>query len=126
MPAISKTTAPHVQDIGPGITRSGELDGHTVQIVSVKQTHDLAPLLKGLPDDRCQCPHWGYVIEGRITVTYADRQEVFGPGDAFSMTPGHTPAAEAGSEFVQFSPTADLAVSLAVIESNVQRTMQQA
>lgn len=31
---------------------------------------DLAPALAGLPDDHCQCPHWGYVIEGEIEVTY--------------------------------------------------------
>ena len=24
---------------------------------------DFTPLFKGLPDDLCQCPHWGYVIE---------------------------------------------------------------
>src|SRR5207245_7421707 len=30
--------------------------------------HDLAPLLKGLPDDRCQCPHWGFLFKGRIVV----------------------------------------------------------
>lgn len=37
---------------------------------------DLAPLLKGLSDDRCQCPYWGYVIKGRMVVRYADREEV--------------------------------------------------
>ena len=26
----------------------------------------------GLPDDRCQCPHWGYVAKGSFTVTYLD------------------------------------------------------
>ena len=36
------------------------------------------------------------------------------PGEAFYMTPGHTPAAIAGTEFVQFSPTDELAVSEAV------------
>ena len=25
--------------------------------------HNLAPLLKGLPDDRCQCPHWGFLFQ---------------------------------------------------------------
>lgn len=121
MPAISKTNAPNVQDLGPGIDRSGEFDGHTIQIVSIKQTHDLAPLLKGLPDDLCQCPHWGYLVAGRLTVTYADRVEVFEPGDAFYLPPGHSPAAEEGSEFVQFSPTDQLAVTLAVIQSNAQQ-----
>ena len=45
------------------------------------------------------------MIKGRVTVQYADREEVYEAGDAFYMSPGHTPAAEAGSEFIQFSPT---------------------
>jgi quercetin dioxygenase-like cupin family protein len=40
-------------------------------------------LLKGLPDDRCQCPHWGYVFKGKMTARYADRDEVYEAGDAF-------------------------------------------
>ena len=30
---------------------------------------------KGLPDDRCQCPHWGYVAKGSFTVAYLDGSE---------------------------------------------------
>ena len=42
-------------------------------------------MLKGLPGDSCQCPHWGYLFAGQITVSYADREEVYEPGDAFYM-----------------------------------------
>ena len=31
--------------------------------------------LKGSEGDLCQSPHWGYLIEGEITVTYSDKQE---------------------------------------------------
>ena len=31
--------------------------------------------VQGLPDDLCQCPHWGYVTAGSITVRYADGTE---------------------------------------------------
>ena len=27
---------------------------------------DLRPATKGLPDDLCPCPHWGYMLEGRV------------------------------------------------------------
>ena len=57
-----------------------------------------------------------------MTVRYADREEVFEAGDAFYMSPGHTPAAEAGTEFIQFSPT-DL---LAETEAAIARGMQDA
>ena len=66
-------------------------------------------MFKGLPGEVCPCPHWGYVFSGRITVAYADHDEAYEAGDAFYMSPGHVPAAEAGSEFVQFSPHEALA-----------------
>jgi hypothetical protein len=46
------------------------------------------------------------------------------PGDAFYMSPGHVPAAQAGSEFVMFSPQGELAVSEAALKANMQRLMQ--
>ena len=53
-----------------------ELDGYTVTFTSLVEDIDAAPFMKGLPDDRCQCPHWGYVIKGKMTARYADRDEV--------------------------------------------------
>lgn len=110
MPRISKESAPTIEDFGPALDCSGPLDDHTVDFVTIRQEHSLAEMLRGLPGDSCPCPHWGYIFAGRITVTYADRVEVFQAGDAFLMSPGHVPAAEAGSEFVQFSPTDQLNV----------------
>jgi len=72
----------------PAIDRSGDLDDYTVNFVTIRQGHSLAPMVKGLPGDSCQCPHWGYLISGQITVSYADRQEVYDAGDAFYMAPG--------------------------------------
>ncbi len=77
--------------------------------------------MKGLPDDRCQCPHWGYVIKGKMTARYADRDEVFEAGDAFYSPPGHVPVAnEPGTEFVWFSPSEELRTAEAVMMKNMQ------
>jgi len=38
---------------------------------------DPAALFRGLPDDRCQCPHWGVVISGTIVYRYVDREETY-------------------------------------------------
>ncbi len=57
-----------------------------------------------------------------MTVSYADHVEVIEAGDAFYMTPGHTPAAEAGTEFVHFSPTDLLAETHAAIAKAMQAT----
>jgi hypothetical protein len=123
VPKISKDSAPDVEDFGPAIDRGGQLDGYTAEFVTIREGHSLAPVLKGLPGDSCQCPHWGYMLAGKITVSYPDHEEVYQAGDAFYMTPGHVPAAETGSEFIQFSPTQQLAETVAVIKANAQRMM---
>jgi hypothetical protein len=102
--------------------RSCGLEGYTVNFVTIRQDADLAPMLAGLPDGMCQCPHWGVMTRGRMTVRYADREETFEAGDAFYMPPGHTPSAEAGAEFIQFSPS-DL---LAETEAAIAKAMQAA
>jgi DNA-binding CsgD family transcriptional regulator len=123
MPRLSKDSAPNVQDVGPAVDQGGDLDDITVNFVTIRESHSLAPLLRGLPGDSCQCPHWGYLFAGKITVTYADREETYQTGDAFYMTPGHVPAAEAGTEFVQFSPKEQLAETMAAMMANAQRAM---
>ena len=35
---------------------------------------DTTPLFEGLEGDLCQCPHWGYVLGGRLTTTDARRR----------------------------------------------------
>ncbi len=68
---------------------------------------NLAPLLHGLPDDLCQCPHWGYVISGRVRMHTAGGSVDFGAGDAFYWGPGHAPEALEDTEYVDFSPSAE-------------------
>ena len=83
MPKLSENSAPNIQDAGPAVDRSGDLNDTTVSFVTIRQSHSLAPLLRGLPADSCQCPHWGYLLAGKITVSYADHQETYQAGDAF-------------------------------------------
>jgi len=119
MPKVSRESA-QLDDHGVAEDRHGEIDGYSVSFVSIRETHDLAPMLKGLPDDRCQCPHWGYVLKGRLIWRFADREEVCESGDAFYVPPGHVPEAEAGSEFIQFSPSEELRATEAAIMRNMQ------
>ena len=66
---------------------------------------DIAPLLQGLKDDLCQSPHWGYVLQGELTVTYADgTHEAINGGDLFYWPPGHTVKVGQDAEVVLFSP----------------------
>jgi hypothetical protein len=111
MAKVSRRSALDVTDHGPAEDRGARLNGYAVVFTSIREDWDLSSLLEGLPGDSCQCPHWGYVTAGRITVRYGDREEVLEPGDALYMPPGHVPAASAGTEFVMFSPHDELAQS---------------
>ena len=69
-----------------------------------KSRKDMTPLLKGLPGDRCQSDHWGYVLKGGLRVNYPDREEVIRAGDMYHIEPNHTGTIEAGTEYMEFSP----------------------
>lgn len=66
---------------------------------------DLAPLLEGLDGDVCHSPHWGYVIVGKVVVTYHDgTEETCSTGDVFFWPSGHSVRVEQDAELVLFSP----------------------
>ena len=72
---------------------------------TVAKGTDLTALLEGLENDLCQSPHWGYVVNGALTVTYADSsEEADEGGDMFHWPPGHTVRADEDTDFVLFSP----------------------
>jgi mannose-6-phosphate isomerase-like protein (cupin superfamily) len=120
MPKVSKESAEH-EDYGPVESWRKEVDGNVIEFVQFKQDIDSTPMLKGLPDDQCHCPHWGYVLTGKVTFTTDGQDEVFQPGDAFYVPPGHLQRAEAGTEYLQFSP----AKEMAEVEQQVMKNMQQ-
>ena len=120
MPKVSRDNATGGGEFGPVTDRSDQIDGYTVNFTSFAQAVDGTPLMKGLPDDRCQCPHWGYVVSGKMTFRYADGDEVFEAGDAFYTPPGHIPLVEAGTEIVQFSPADELRTTEEAMMKNMQ------
>jgi hypothetical protein len=121
MPKVSKEGATQGGDYGAVVDRADELAGYTVNFVEFKEDIDATPLLKGLPDDRCQCPHWGYVIAGQLHFRFADHEETFAAGDAFYLPPGHVPFKhEPGTLIVQFSPTEDLRQTEEAMMRNMQ------
>ena len=120
MAKASSASTDKVMDYGVAIDRASTLDGYTVNFVTITKTHDLGPMLASLPGGRCSCPHWGYVLKGRVIVRYDDREEVLEAGDAFYMPPGHAPEADAGTELIQFSPSDQLAEVEAALATAMQ------
>jgi hypothetical protein len=120
MPKASKSTASetvevegyegHLQTLG---------DGYTVSFERYTADADLSPFMKGLPDDKCQAAHWGYVLAGKVTFRTSSGEETFEAGDAYYVAPGHTPVLYAGTEIVEFSPTEELERTIAALSKNM-------
>lgn len=109
---IAKHDVP-VKITAPGATARQQLDfgdatGYgkmSGEYFSLPAGMDISPLLQGLEGDLCQAPHWGYVIAGKLTTTYADgSQEATSANDLFYWPPGHTVKVEEDAEFILFSP----------------------
>ena len=120
MARMSKADAPVSLDEPEIEGRYAELDDYTVGFETHKADADPAPFFRGLPDDRCPCPHWGVIQSGRIIFRYPDHDEVFTAGDAYYAKPGHLPLIFAGTELVEFSPTGPLTEMMAVVGANLQ------
>jgi hypothetical protein len=121
MAKVSKETASEVMAVEGYEGRSEDLGGYTVAFETFSSDQDPAPLFQGLPDDHCQCPHWGTVVSGELTFRYSDgTSETAKAGEAYYARPGHLPLPMAGTETIEFSPTDGLAETVAVIAQNLE------
>src|SRR5690606_10780969 len=79
--------------------------GMSVAINELKAGTDFRPLLKGLKDDLCQVPHWGYLEKGKIRIIDSGNTTitVLG-GEVFYMPPGHTVIVDEDARIMEFSP----------------------
>jgi hypothetical protein len=113
---VDGATARLALDFGDA-TPYGKLAG---EYYSLRTGTDFSPLLKGLEDDLCQVPHWGYVLEGEITVTYKDgAEETVSAGDLFFWPPGHTVKVGKDAEVIMFSPQAEHCQVVSHIQSKL-------
>jgi hypothetical protein len=119
MPSANRLTTAVAVDADEIEGRYAELGGYTVGFETFKQDVDPTPYFVGLPDDRCQCPHWGVVTAGQVTFRWPDREETFVAGDAYYAAPGHLTRIIGGTAVVEFSPTDRLAATMAVVEKNL-------
>jgi hypothetical protein len=119
MPKIGKADITDVVRLDGYEGRMAQLGTYTVAFETYTAESDPAPLFKGLPDDRCQCPHWGVVLKGSVTFRTSDGDFTVREGEAYYAPPGHLPLLHAGTEVVEFSPTAELDKTFAVIKKNL-------
>jgi hypothetical protein len=104
-----KEELPLALDLPGAKFHSAEWSDIAVAYVRLSAGADAAPLLEGLPGDKCPCPHWGYMLTGAVHVLYADgTEEVCRAGDVFYWPPGHTVRVEEDTTFLDFSPKHEL------------------
>lgn len=98
---VPGATARQAKDFGDA-SGYGKIGG---EYFSLGAGTDISPLLQGLEGDLCQVPHWGYILKGKLTVTFADGQEENpATSDIFYWPPGHTIRADQDTDMVLFSP----------------------
>lgn len=119
MPSSSREQLEVAVQIGDYEARSAEWGDVTVVFESMGPA-DPTPLFKGLPDDRCQSEHYGYVLEGELVVRYADGEETIAAGSAYYLPPGHVPLVRTAVRTVEFTRTSDLQATAAVIMKNMR------
>ncbi len=118
MPSGSRDNLPLTEIIPGYSSRMADWGGITVAFEKAHKGQDASSMVKGLPDDRCQAPHWGYLFSGTMIVDYGDRQETIEGGEAYHVAPGHKITFETDCEALEFTPTEALNVTLDAARRN--------
>ena len=120
MPSASHDELP-LQEVVPGYsTRMADWGGMTVGFEHATAGQDASSMLDGLPDNRCQAPHWGYLFSGTMVVDYADRSETIEGPRAYHVEPGHRISFATDCDALEFTPTDALERTLEVARRNAR------
>jgi len=104
---------------GASFSRDIEWGGMNVAWESWPAGMDGTPMFKGLPDDKCQCPHWGFMIKGQMTIKFDDHEEIITAGDVYYLPPSHIPVIDEDCELVEFSPKGEYQKTMEVVQRNM-------
>jgi hypothetical protein len=100
--------------------------GMTANFMEVPGGTDFTPLLKGLPNDLCHCPHWGYIVKGSIHVRYADgTEEAVKAGEVFYWPVGHTAWTDEDTAMIDFNPEKEYAEVWAHVTKMQEKLSQE-
>jgi hypothetical protein len=118
----------HVSKAELPATVMGEYEGRSVDAGDFRIAFESMPAhfppdespFKGLPDDRCQCDHWGYLFEGSFRVTYTDApDEVVHAGEAYHLRPGHFVQTLEPVQLIELSPVDEHDRTMAAVARNM-------
>ena len=116
----SNKDLPKTVDVDELTIRETDWGDIHVSLITCHRKLDIAPLLKGLPDDLCQCPHWGYLVKGKALLRLADGEEIIiNGGDLYYCPPGHKLYALEDFENIEFNPAAEAKMTLERFTANI-------
>jgi hypothetical protein len=79
---------------------------------------------QGLPDNLCQCPHWGYLLKGRALLRMADGSETtINGGDLYYCPPGHKLYAIEDFENIEFNPAKEARATVEAFGANIKKAL---
>ena len=85
--------------------QAGNFGRISAEYFTLAEGVDTAPLFEDLDGSSCQCPHWGFLLRGQLTVTdTAGGVETVNAHDLFYWPPGHNVHVDRDAEIVMFSP----------------------
>lgn len=99
--------------------RTARWGGFNVSFEKALADIDMEGLFNGAPDDRCQCPHWGFLIRGKMISRYKDHEETINAGEAYYLAPGHLVFVAKDTEMIEFSPLDEHNKTMEIVAKNL-------
>ena len=82
-----------------------------VGFTTIAEPMDCTDVYRHLAGGVCPCPHYGFIVEGRLRSTYPGTDvpdEVAETGDVYFFPPGHILVYDAPTTALEFNPAAAL------------------
>ena len=111
------------------VMRMGGYKGQWVEWAGYAMAFEVVPkgfppggegAFEGLPQNLCQCPHWGYLLKGKARLRLADGREfVINAGDMYYAPPGHQLYALEDFENIEFNPAEEARKTMEAFAGNI-------
>lgn len=124
---VAKADVP-VRRMGPYRAQWAQWAGYAIAFESVPAGFPPGgdAVWEGLPEDLCQCPHWGYLTSGKALLRLSDGQEhTINAGDLYYCPPGHKLYSIEGFENIEFNPAPEAQATIEMFAANIARQEQK-
>lgn len=135
MPEIFAPQEPRVAKDSVPVMRMGAYQGQWVEWAGYAMAFEVVPkgfppggevAWEGLPENLCQCPHWGYLLKGKARLRLADGREfIINAGDLYYAEPGHQLYALEDFENIEFNPAAAASQTMDAFATNIADLAQK-